>query len=562
MATQLATILCVEDEAMIRGDIAEELREKGYRVIEASDGEQALEILREVTPDLVLCDVHMPRMDGRELLRRLRGMGGSIANLPFVFLTAYGEKHDIITARALGVDDYMVKPVDFDLLLSMVRSRLASRERARRDLELQLSMFEQRYLQAVERWPGIELPGRAELLQQLAGGGRRCSLLLVAPTDLHLLRAQFGIDTADALMRELADRMRRLKGADPAGPCRLAHDVLALVVDSAVQDEDLRQDLLQLGNFELIGGGRRLSAPSNVVLAACHDAAAGERVLDEAMLALRYARLERSSEVVVLDVEVRQRVQIQQHVERHLQAAIGNGELTLHYQPTVDLSDRRIVGMEALIRWNSPQLGLISPATFIPMAERLGVIESVTDWCLTQACQAIRRLDERGCHDRYVAVNVSGLEVRERFSERIRRVRVAHGVDPQRLLIEITETAMMSDMRFAAELTRNLRADGVRVAIDDFGSGYASLNYLRELAVDAVKIDRSFVQGIALSGFDRQVCESIVQLARTINVMTIGEGVETAAEARALAETGCEIAQGFHFGRPMPLERLLSLPLS
>lgn len=562
MVTQPTTILCVEDEPTIRSDIAEELREQGYRVLEAGDGEQALQIVSGMTPDLVLCDIHMPRMDGRELLRRLRAMGGSIANLPFIFLTAYGEKRDIITARALGVDDYMVKPVDFDLLLSMVHSRLASRERARRDLELQLGMFEQRYLQAVERWPGIELPGRAVLLQQLGAGGRRRSVLLVAPTDLHLLRAQFGIDTADALMHELADHLRRLKGSDPEGPCRLAHDVLALAIDTSCHNEDLRQSLLQLGNFELLGGGRRLSAPCNVVLAACQDPAGGERVLDEAMLALRYARLERSSELVVLDVEVRQRVQIQQHVERHLQTAIGNGELTLHYQPTVRLRDRRVVGMEALIRWNSPQLGLISPATFIPMAERLGVIESVTDWCLTQACKAIRRLDERGFQDRYVAVNVSGLEVRERFSERIRRARAAYAVEPQRLLMEITETAMMSDMRFAAELTRNLRADGVRVAIDDFGSGYASLNYLRELAVDAVKIDRSFVQGIALSGFDRQVCESIVQLARTINVMTIGEGVETAAEACALAETGCEIAQGYHFGRPMPLERLLELPLS
>ncbi|SFC01810.1 diguanylate cyclase (GGDEF) domain-containing protein [Nocardioides terrae] len=234
-----------------------------------------------------------------------------------------------------------------------------------------------------------------------------------------------------------------------------------------------------------------------------------------------------------------------------LEAAIECGELVLHYQPLVRLADRAVVGVEALVRWQHPQRGLVPPGDFVPQAERTGAIRALGAWTLDQACLA---LAETGNTFATVSVNVSVCELRR--AEYVHTVRAAlwrHGLQGDRLMIEVTEAVCDDDDPQVAETLHEVRALGVLIAIDDFGSGYSSLRWLDRLPLDVIKIDGTFIEGIKEESLEAPILEAILVMARSLGVRVIAERVETMHQARVLGGLGCELAQGFLFGRPEPL---------
>jgi diguanylate cyclase (GGDEF)-like protein len=245
-------------------------------------------------------------------------------------------------------------------------------------------------------------------------------------------------------------------------------------------------------------------------------------------------------------------------LERRLRLALEHREFSLHYQPQVDAADGRLVGVEALLRWNSPDLGSVSPVRFIPVAEETGLILPLGEWVMRQACRDAQLWRERLGIDLPVAVNLSARQ----FRRQDLLVAVQTVLDETRLAshlleLEITEGLLMADPAGAADVLRGLRAMGVRTALDDFGTGYSSLAYLKIFPLDRLKIDRAFVSDLPEDESDKAIARAVVALGLNLNMEVLAEGVETEAQRKFLAAAGCQVFQGYLHGRPMPAEDLL-----
>jgi len=251
-------------------------------------------------------------------------------------------------------------------------------------------------------------------------------------------------------------------------------------------------------------------------------------------------------------------------LEAELRQAVADEELELHYQPTLALATGEIKGLEALARWKHPHRGFVPPAEFIPLAEQTGLIRRLGRWVLQDACRQLADWHERFPDSRHLtmSVNISGrhLEDASLFDD-VQEALAASGLAPGYLVLEMTESVLMAHTEENVELLVRLKDLGVGLAIDDFGTGYSSLAYLHRFPADVIKIDRSFVERLDGSEADAELLRTIVQLGKSLRMVTVGEGVETASQARALREMGCELAQGFHFYRaltPEGLQQLLS----
>jgi EAL domain-containing protein (putative c-di-GMP-specific phosphodiesterase class I) len=241
-------------------------------------------------------------------------------------------------------------------------------------------------------------------------------------------------------------------------------------------------------------------------------------------------------------------------LEADLRRAVEAGELGLHYQPTIDLGSGLLIGFEALVRWSHPTRGLIAPSEFIPVAETTGLIRSIGQWVLAEACrQAVAWGADDPRRPLTMSVNVSGRQFdRADLPAIVRTVLAETGLPAERLCLEMTESVLMNDTEENLAKLQQLKAIGVRLAIDDFGTGYSSLSYLRRFPVDTLKIDRSFVERVGEQTDDATLARTIVNLGQSLGMATVAEGIEQYTQFLALRRMGCELGQGFYFDRPLP----------
>jgi diguanylate cyclase len=239
---------------------------------------------------------------------------------------------------------------------------------------------------------------------------------------------------------------------------------------------------------------------------------------------------------------------------------LDHGQFVLHYQPKINLTTGAISGVEALLRWMDPVLGLIPPLDFLPIAEECGLILPIGQWVLQEACKQVQIWIDAGLQAPPVAVNVSSSEFRNQgFLENLEAVLKETDLDPAYLELELTETVLMQHVESAASVLGALKALGVRLAVDDFGTGYSSLSYLKRFAIDSVKIDQSFVHDIAADTDDAPIVRGVITMAKGLKKNVIGEGVEIVEQLSFLQRNGCDEAQGFYFGRPVVAERFAKL---
>jgi EAL domain-containing protein (putative c-di-GMP-specific phosphodiesterase class I) len=248
------------------------------------------------------------------------------------------------------------------------------------------------------------------------------------------------------------------------------------------------------------------------------------------------------------------------HIEGEVRRALDRDEFVLHYQPIVDLHDGRIVGAEALLRWQHPERGLLAPAAFIADVERIG---SIATWVMVDAATTTARWRRRfGLDDFYISVNVSAQNLAQPdFVAQVRTAMHAAQLDPRHLCVEVTESAMIADIENIAARLQVLRSIGARIAVDDFGTGHATLSYLQALPIDVIKIDRSFVNDLGTRERGDAIVTSLIQLAQNVGATSVAEGVETSTQRDILTRNGCALAQGYLFARPVPageFEQLLA----
>jgi EAL domain-containing protein (putative c-di-GMP-specific phosphodiesterase class I) len=285
----------------------------------------------------------------------------------------------------------------------------------------------------------------------------------------------------------------------------------------------------------------------------------GEDLLRDADAAMHRAKERGRARYELFDEALRGRALSRLRVENDLRRALDRDELTLHYQPLVSLRDRQMVSVEALVRWDHPERGRISPADFIPVAEENGLIEPIGRWVLEHAC----RQAAEWCRARpdaaplTMGVNLSAAQLANpALAQTVATALRVSGLDPSCLALELTESMLVGDTEQLSETLVALKALGLRLVLDDFGTGYSSLSYLTRLPLDSLKVDRSFVDGLGTESRDTAVTEAIIAMSRALSLRVVGEGAETEQQVAELARLGCDLVQGFYFSRPVEAEEI------
>ncbi len=397
----------------------------------------------------------------------------------------------------------------------------------------------------------------------LASGGS-AALFIIDLDHFKELNDTLGHHAGDALLRQIGPRMQgSLRATDTLA--RLGGDEFGLLVGSPCDEAAARRvaDKLLAGlrePFVVEGMHLRVTASIGIALYPAH-ATDAEQLLQRADVAMYQAKVGQTGhELYARARDNHSRANLALGTE--LPAAIAGGELELHFQPIAEARGRGIRGMEALVRWRHPDRGLLAPATFVPLAEQLGMIRDLTQWVLDTALAQCKAWQDEG-HELVVSVNVAAADLLDsEFPAQVARALARHDVDPDALVLEVTESSVMSDPARISDVLARLGELGVGISLDDFGTGYSSLVHLKTLPVSEVKIDRSFVSRMRIDETDLAIVRSTIQLAHNLGMRVVAEGVEDDATWADLADLGCELIQGYRLSRPLPAAELtVLLPL-
>jgi diguanylate cyclase (GGDEF)-like protein/PAS domain S-box-containing protein len=389
---------------------------------------------------------------------------------------------------------------------------------------------------------------------------RGCALLMIDLDHFKMINDSLGHNVGDQLLKAVAGRFQGLF-APGVTLARLGGDEFAVLAENCpqlVQAAALAQRIIDglKQPFEIDGHQLFINASIGISLFPS-DALSAEQLLRNADSALFKAKSTGRDGYALYTEELTAHAQQRVEIAFELRRALELQELRVYYQPVHDLKTSRLIGVEALVRWEHPQRGLISPAEFIPVAERTGLIAEIDAWVMQQACEQMCQWQQAGVVLSFVAVNVSSrLFARRELYQQVAHVLHETGLDPAYLELEVTESAVMDDPEVALEQMHRLRELGVRLAIDDFGTGYSSLLRLKRLPVQKLKIDQGFVAGLPWDEDDGAIVRVIIALAKSMGMQVHAEGIEQVEQAGFLLEHDCDLGQGYWFGRPVPAELL------
>ena len=562
-------ILIVDDEPTQRMTLRRAMEQNGYQVVEAANGEEALEIAFTLRPDIVLMDALMPVMDGFTACARLCECFPTL-RAPVIIITCLDDRASVDRAFAAGASDFVTKPIHWAVLRQRVRRLLhESRvEGALRALEAEL-----RHQSLHDPLTG--LPNRALFMDRLqharARAERQQRAIAVLCLDLDhfkLINDSLGHDAGDRALKVAADRMRGcLRSSDTVA--RFGGDKFMILLEGITDSSSavaVADAIVARLEEPLTLGEREVTTTGSIGVAVSFPGQ--DRPADlprDADLALYHAKANGRSRTAMFDPSMSASALARLDLQSDLRRALERGEFTVYYQPKVVLRTGQIVAVEALARWQHPTRGLVPPAQFIPVAEEIGLIVPLGRWVLTEACRQMRAWQARlpAAPPLDISVNLSAQQFQHpELVADVGRILRETGLEPARLELELTESTIMEHGGSNLLTLQALKRLGVQLAIDDFGTGYSSLSYLKRFPVDTLKIDRSFVAGLGRDPDDTAIVAAIQTLAHTLNLVVVAEGIETDEQVVLLRALGCEQGQGYHFGRPLGGDAAESLLLS
>ncbi|WP_322965547.1 putative bifunctional diguanylate cyclase/phosphodiesterase [Sphingomonas fuzhouensis] len=539
-------------------------------------GEEALAAVEQAMADgtpfaVAFIDIRMPPgIDGRETARRIRAIDPDI-NL--VIVTGYSDFSPAEIGKVAGPADkifYIAKPFevteiqqmaralcrrwDNDRQLAVARRLLAEQVATLEEKSAELEANESRAMHIAMHDALTDAPNRVAFLRGLTERGRQDGAFVTAMLDLDrfkLVNDTLGHLAGDELIREVC---ATIQAHVPEGAmvARLGGDEFGIFFDA--EDEGVavaacdRIVTACASSFNVLGHAVRCGASCGLVMSLPGEGRDPTDLVRQADMALNEAKRSGRGVVRVFDAGMDEGIRVRRQIEAGLSRAIARDELSLAFQPIVSRVGLDIVGFEALVRWNTPERGPISPAIFIPLAEESHLIHDLGDWILDHALAELRHWPGQ-----YVSVNFSPIQFRRsHFVGHVMDSVQRAGVAPSRVQIEITETAIFDDAEHAAQTLYELRSLGFRIALDDFGTGYSSLYNIRKFALDCLKIDRSFIDGMGRERESAAIVHSIIHLGRALGLGVIAEGVETESQAQALRVAGASHLQGYLLSKPVP----------
>jgi diguanylate cyclase (GGDEF)-like protein len=557
------SVLLVEDNLGDARLVQELLKdaESAYDVSHVERLADARQRLMESGAGCVLLDLSLPDASRLEALMQLRA---AAPDVPIVILSGLQDELLAVKAVQEGAQDYLVKGrVDGH---AIGRSITYAVERKHAEMELSHKAMHDAL---------TGLPNRTLFLDRLKHAVTRAkrhhSLMAVMFLDLDGFKPindTYGHEVGDRLLVALAGRLQDgLRGSDTAA--RFGGDEFMVLCEDVAGLQDvisIAQRVLTSIQEPFVLADERLEVHASMGIAISDGKGdTAESLLSNADTAM-YGAKRQGAQFEVFDDDIRTRVRERVEMERQLQHAVHEGDFRLLYQPQVDLRSGEIVGLEALLRWDHPTRGLVEPSEFLWLAEETGLINRIGDWVLQESCRQASQWREAGPGGSPLRVCVS-LSPRQHADpglvETVRRIIGAAGVDPSSLCLCVTEGAAMGDAdgdsRTAVGTLQALKDLGVTICVSDFGAGRSSLSALKRLPIDLLKVDRSFVGGLAEQGEDAAIVSGVIGMAHALGIVTIGDGVETREQLEHLRTFGCDVGQGTYFARPRPSEAIAEL---
>ncbi len=567
-------VLLVDDRAENLLALEASLEPLGQRLVLADSGDAALRAVLEDQFAVILMDVRMPGLDGFETMALLKQREKS-RDTPIIFLSGYPEQHHALHSYTAGAVDYMIKPFEPEALRSKVsvfvtlrqnqlalesaRARLEDRVQAR---TAELAAANQRLFEQAHHDKLTGLANRALFMEHLSNAVARSkrrahptfAVMMIDVDKFKSINDTLGHLVGDALLAGIAHRLDDcLREVDTAA--RTGGDEFTILLDGiadlkdATRTADRIQQTLALP-FDL--DGKEVFASVSVGIAVMDERYQdGNELLRDADAAMYRAKEGGRARYQVFDTGMHSTVTAQLQLGADLARAVGRGELVLEYQPVVRASDGALEAFEALVRWNHPSHGVIGPNEFIPIAEETGMIRSIGHWVLAEACAQLaewHRLDSGLA----ISVNISEHQFAQPdLVETIEEVIRTSRITPSCLRLEVTEAAILPRVSFAERTLARLRDLGVRISLEDFGSGCSSLNLLHELPISRVKLDRALVGRIGHADERPEILRAVVMLAHNLDIEVTAKGIETQLQLDRVRTLGCESAQGFVIARPM-----------
>lgn len=563
------TILVVDDEPSVRNLIVAIISDK-YSCTTASNAEEALELLKHNTYDLVISDINLGGMSGIALIQHIADSAPET-----VVLMVSGDQtiDSPIEAIRGGAYDYLRKPFNIDQVVVAVdralehSKLLSSKKIYETRLEELVDERTQRlnYLAYHDALTGLSNQlGFEETLDSILNKGdetREIAVLSAKLKRLNGLKETVGHKVSDRLLIEVAGRLANfLPDAHSIG--RLEGDEFVLIVPAKSDQEAINFANLLLSAFvePFSIGEYKVFVSMNVGICRPHDDGTDvATLLTNASSARSHASKIGANRYHFYTSSIHEAAIRRLTLENDMRSGIDRSEFEMLYQPKVDMVSGAVTGMEALVRWNHPRFGVISPLEFIPLAEETGLIVPLGEWILRTVCDQTRAWHDEGL-ELNVAVNISPAQLeQEDLAQKINAIVNRSGIDPKYLNIEITESSIMNNLPAAVKVLCFLRETGITVSIDDFGTGQSSLGYLKRLPIDIVKIDKSFVDDVSTNPDDAALVMAIVTLAHNLRLKVVVEGVETDDQLRFLKLMRCDEWQGYLFSKPLSAPAFRSL---
>jgi len=532
-------ILIVEDESIIAEDISDSLISLGYRITDiVYSGEEAIQSATRLRPDLVLMDVNLQgEIDGITAAEEIR----SRFQIPVVYLTAYADENTLRRVNSTKPFGYIVKPFEEKNLHTTIQIAL---HRHQHDCL-------------------TNLPNRSLLREQLSQVLEKhkeepaiVPVVTLSIDKINRINSTLGHDIGDFVLCKVAERLSNCTEKINM-VARLEAAEFAIILEPVAKKQDaakIAQNILDIVAQPIIARDSELYVTASIgICLSPSDGSKGDELLKNAYTAM-YNSQEAGGNKYKFYTAKNASISINRLVQENcLRNALKRSEFEVYYEPKIEIKTGKIIGAEALVRWNHPERGRVSPGEFIPMAEEMGLIAPLGEWVLETACRQTKAWQTEGLPPLRVAVNVSARQFEcENLTERVSQILRETNLDPKCLELELTEGLILQDETAAAGAFKVWRDMGIRIAIDDFGTGYSSLSYPKRFVFDALKIDKSFIRDIADDRQNAAITVAIIQMAHSLNMTVIAEGVENERELAFLCARDCDEIQGYFFSQALP----------